>query len=293
MRRRRHLSILTAIILVIALLAGCSKAAPNEMAYPEAGDSIASSDKLVDPGNSAGESTPNLQKKIRTLNMEAETEDLDTLLKHIETRTNALGGYVEKKDVRRGSMYAQRVYRSASLTLRIPAELADSLVEDVGEVSNITYSSETVSDVTLQYVATESRVAALETEHERLLELLANAQSMNDLLLIESRLTDVRAELEKVKSQLRVYDNLVNYATIHLQLQEVKEYTPVEEQTFWQKIGSGLSENFKGLVKFLENFLIFFITSLPYLIPIAIVITLIVLAGKSRKRKKAARKSQQ
>lgn len=292
MKRRLCLPIL--VLLVIALLAGCSTAAMTDVAYPEADyNSAESADKLTDTGSSAGESTSNTQKKIRTLNMEAETEDLDVLLKHVETRVNELGGYVEKKDVRRGSMYAQRVYRSASLTLRIPAELADALVEDVGEISNITYSSETVTDVTLQYVATESRIAALETEHERLLELLADANDMKDLLLIEERLTQVQAELEQVKSQLRVYDNLVNYATIHLQLQEVREYTPVEEQTFWQKISSGLKENFNGLVKFLENFLIFFITSLPYLIPIAIVITLIVLGAKSRKRKKAAKKAQQ
>ena len=65
-------------------------------------------------------------------------------------------------------------------------------------------------NVTLQYVSTESRVKALETEQTRLLELLENAETMEDLLTIEARLTDVRWELENYASQLRVLDNQVN-----------------------------------------------------------------------------------
>lgn len=78
-------------------------------------------------------------------------------------------------------------------------------------------------------MAITSRITALETEESRLLELLAAAANMSDLLEIESRLTEVRTELEKVKSQLRIYENQVSYGTIYLTVSEVKEYTVVEE----------------------------------------------------------------
>ena len=125
-----------------------------------------------------------------------ETEDLDALLANVDARINELSGYVEQKEIYRGSLYANRVYRRAYLTIRIPAEQTDFFVEKVGEFSNITSSTEDVEDVTLQYVATESRITALKTEESRLLELLAQAKNMDELLLIESRLTDVRTELE-------------------------------------------------------------------------------------------------
>lgn len=286
MKKRLSCTVLV-ILLVIALLAGCAKSAGNRYESPSAGNAF---DSLVG-GESAGsdKSAVTQQKKIRKMQLQAETEDMDAFLKHVEERLSTLGGYVEQKEVYRGSAYAQNVSRNATLTLRVPAGKADELVEDVGEVSNITSSSEQVDDVTLQYVATASRITALETEQTRLLELLAMAKDMNDLLLIESRLTEVRAELEQVKSQLKVYDNLVDYATVKLSVREVREYTPTEEKTVWQRIGSGLVENFKDVGKGLENFLVFMITAIPYFLIIAVVVTVIVLVCKAgRKRKKKA-----
>lgn len=285
--KRRLFCIGLALLLAIALLAGCAKSAENRYESPSAGDKF---DSLVgEESAGSGNSAVTQQKKIRKMQLQAETEDMDALLKHVEERLSTLGGYVEQKEVYRGSAYAKNVFRNATLTLRVPAEKADKLVEDVGEVSNITSSSEQVDDVTLQYVATASRITALETEQTRLLELLAKAKDMNDLLLIESRLTEVRAELEQVKSQLKVYDNLVDYATVKLSVREVREYTSTEEKTVWQRIGSGLAENFKDVGKGLENFLVFMITAIPYFLIIAVVVTVIVLACKAgKKRKKKA-----
>ena len=154
-----------------------------------------------------------------------------------------------------------------------------------------------MDDVTLQYVATESRITALTTEQTRLLELLAKAENMNDLLLIEARLTEVRTELEEYTSQLRLFDNLVDYATIRLRISEVKEYTPTQEKTFWQRIGSGFMDNLKDLGTGLSNFVVFLITSLPYLVLIAAILLLILLAVKSglknRKKNKAKKDTPQ
>ena len=303
MKKRNILHILLSVLLIAGLLAGCGSKAYDsaengKIEYaPEAApdyDYGAMDDMYVteDSMSSSGtvENPQSYQKKIRRLEMYVETEDMDTLLANIENRVNELGGYVEQKEVYRGSAYADRVYRHASLTLRVPAEKADSFVEKVGEVSNITSTTEDVDDVTLQYVATESRITALTTEETRLLELLAQAENMEDLLLIESRLTDVRTELEEYTSQLRLYDNLVNYATISLYVDEVREYTPVKEQTFWQRIGSGFVDNLKDLGTGLENFLVFVITGLPYFVLIAAVVVaviLIVKAALKRKKKKA------
>lgn len=293
----KNVRLLLVILLILGLLTGCgSKAAMENGAYDRydapAESPKESYDVLTDSAvTTTGAATPEYQKKIRKLELRAETEDMDTLLGNVETRTAELGGYVEQKEVYRGSAYADRVYRHASLTLRVPAEKADQLVENVGEISNITSMSEDVDDVTLQYVATESRVTALTTEENRLLELLAKAETMEDLLLIEARLTDVRTELEEYTSQLRVYDNLVNYATIRLEVQEVLEYTPVEEETFWQRIGNGFSESLDDLGEGLLNFIVFFISAIPYLVLIAAIVTVFLLAFKAGKKRRQLKKA--
>ena len=139
---------------------------------------------------------PESRKWIVTMYVTAETEDLDAMTASLNETIAGLGGYVEDQNIYNGSAYSSRRYRSASLTVRIPADQADGFVQEVSGYANIVSQEKNLEDVTLQYVDTESRLAALETEEERLLELLAQAETMSDLLEIESRLTDVRYELE-------------------------------------------------------------------------------------------------
>ena len=113
---------------------------------------------------------------------------------------------MESSNIQNGSAYSGRRYRNATITARIPAKDVDSFVDRVGEISNIVSSRQTVEDVTLSYVATESRMKALQTEESRLLELLSKAETLDDLLTVEKRLTQVRTELEQVTSALRVFD---------------------------------------------------------------------------------------
>ena len=145
--------------------------------------------------------------------------------------------------------------------------------------------------MTLQYVSTESRVKALETEQTRLLELLENAETMEDLLTIEKRLTEVRWELENYASQLRVLDNQVNYSTIHLNIWEVDEPTVIVERTVWQKIGDGFSENAGDMWDGLVNFFIWLITAIPYLIPLALIGGAFWLAFRLAKKLKIKKKT--
>lgn len=158
----------------------------------------------------------------------------------------------------------------------------------VSGVSNIISATETSDDVTLQYVATESRLKVLQAEEERLLEFLSQAENVSEMLEIESRLTEIQAELESVTSQLKVHDNLVDYGTVTLRIDEVKEYTVVEEEepTLRQKVSAGFSESMKNLGKILEALLVFFVSCLPYLIPVAVIAVAVLLIIKlSRKRK--------
>ena len=289
MKYKRFLAISFALLLITTLLTGCGAASydgadKNAAAgSPEMGSV---SDSLADQASGSSESvTPQNQKLIRTLYLDAETEDMDALLPQVEAKTAELGGYIEGREVYNGSSYSGSRYRHASLTIRIPADKLNSFVSHVAENSNITSNRETTEDVTLKYVATESRITALQTEQARLLELLAKAENMEDLLLIESRLTEVRAELEQVTSQLRLYDNLVDYGTIHLELGEVVEYTEPKPESAWARMGTGFMESLEGIGNGFSEIFIFLIARLPYLVLIAIMVTLTLFFIKRRKKK--------
>ncbi len=207
----------------------------------------------------------------------------------MEAKVTQLEGYVENREVYNGSSYNSRRDRYARLTLRIPADRLDRFAEQVAEISNIVSNRESTEDVSLQYVATQSRITALETEEARLLELLAQAKNMDEILQIEARLTDVRGELENVTSQLRLYDNLVSYGTIYLYIDEVREYTQVEEpETVWQRISTGFVKSLKGLGNGFVEIFVFLVVALPYLLVIGAAAAGVILAIKLRRRKKKA-----
>lgn len=283
---------LLCIALTIVCFAGCgaseaSKDYNGSMEYGSAGGALG----LTDTVKNADSELPVEQKLIRTVYMSAETNDMDGFLPQIQQRVSELGGYVESQEVYNGSAGSSRS-RYANFVIRIPAQQLDQFVSQVSDVSNIVSKSETTEDVTLSYIEVQGRISALETEQTRLLELLAMAETMDDLLLIESRLTEVRAELEKVNSTLRLYDNQVNYGTIHLDVDEVVEYTEEEPEGFWARIGNGFVKSMKNAGTIITELIIFMIVATPYMIPlvfigaVAGVVLLIIRSARKKRRKK-------
>jgi hypothetical protein len=302
---KRYLAWILSLILVAGLLCGCgaesiaNEAGSAALGKNESFDKLYTLDQSVSEApemstesvsNNSTTHTPEIgisQKLVRKIRMEAETEDLDALLSQIDQRIKELSGYCENREIYNGNSNSKYRYRHATLVIRIPAEKLDQFTEHVSGVSNVTSSNETADDITLTYIATESRVKALQTEHDRLLELLAKAENMRDLLEIESRLTEVRTELERVASQLKLYDNMVSYGTVTLTLSEVKEYTVVEEpETAWERISAGFTESLKSIGTFFKELFIGIIIALPYLVLLGLVVLVIVLIVKKRKKNK-------
>jgi len=291
-------TLLLAMIMVLTLLTACggsSQSAPAmkgdyamEEIAAEAPAAMANG-SLSDSSESGTGALPENRKWITTVYMDAETEDLDALLEDLSQRINALNGYVEDQDIYNGSANATYRRRNANLTIRIPADDVDKFMQEVEGISNVISKNLNREDITLNYTATESKITALKTEEARLLELLAKAENMSDLLEIEARLSDVRYELERYSSQLRLYDNQVNYATIHLSVSQVVEYTPVAEKTVWERIRDGFSDSLEGLWDGLVDLFVWILVASPYLVVyggIAAVIAVIVHKNRKKRRMK-------
>lgn len=296
MKAKSVISVLLAVVMVVAVFTGCSakSEAPMENGadrytgglYGELYDGV--SDVMTEEGKPAETAMTANQKLVRTMTVEAETADMDALLAELDQKISSLGGYIENKSTRNGGSTSTRRYRYADMTIRIPADRLGEFIDHISGQTNVLSYNESADDITLRYVATQSRVTALETEQQRLLELLAKAENMADLLLIEERLTNVRTELEEVTSQMRIYDNMVDYGTVRLSVTEVQEFTPVQEETVWQRIGNGIAENWRNLCDGAEAVFVFLVVSLPYCIPIgaAVLITVFAVKLATRKTKK-------
>lgn len=285
MKFQKPLVLIISLIIMLCMV-GCS--ASVDTANKGAMRDEYMSEEMTADGESSS-NLPENRKLIQTVDMRVETEDLDSVLKQIDSRIAELKGYTESSNIQNGSAYSGSRYRSASITVRIPAKSLDSFVDKVDDISNIVSSQKSVDDVTLSYVATESRMKALQAEESRLLDLMSKANSLDDLLTVEKRLTDVRTELEEVTTALRVFDNQVDYATINLTIEEVKEFTEnAENETVWKRIGSGFVKSLKNVGNFFVELFVFLIVAVPYLAlfgAIALVVIFIIRFIKRKKRK--------
>lgn len=206
------------------------------------------------------------RKLIRDISISLETENCDELTGSIKTKVLQLDGYIESMLISDQSYYGDKMLKSGNITARIPAEKMDLFLDTILKEANITSHSENVEDVTLQYVDMESHKAVLRAEQERLLAFLEQAETIEDMIALESRLSQLRYEIESMEAQLRTYDNLVNYATVDLSIQEVSRLLPKEEvnPTMGQRISTGFGENLYRALRGLENVLVAIIVTMPF-----------------------------
>ncbi len=247
-------------------------------------------------GAATGPGAPQVQdvsrKLIKNVDLEVETETFPELLSSVEARAAALGGYIEQSYTYNGSSYYGNENRNANLTVRIPGEKLEEFLSSVSEYSNVVSRNDSVKDVTLQYVDMESHKKALMSEQERLLELLGQAETVEEIIGIESRLSEVRYQIESMESQLRTLDNQVSYSTVCLNIREVAKYTPVKEQSPWEKISTGFANSLYDVANGLVDFGIGFIINLPYIFLWAaiILIAVLILSLILKRRKKKGHK---
>ena len=281
-----------ALLVLACVLSGCGAVAMDSVENGMSGstgsfDGIYEEFAPGDPGSGAQLSD---QKLITTVELNAETEDLDALMPQLSEHITQLGGYVEFQNTYYGSAYSSYRHRSANMTIRIPADKLSDFLLHVEGASNVISKQQSQDNVTLQYVDTESRMAALQAERDRLMELMEQAGDLSDLLKIEERLTDVLYDLESTTAQLRSLDNQVSYATVNLYIDEVKILTETQEQTVWQRIGSGFGENLRNIGEDIVDFFVWLVTYSPQLIIIGGIIWLVVRTVRRAIKKRRAKK---
>ena len=248
------------------------------------GEGVFSSSNVMVPAEISVE-----QKIIWTVDMEVETLEFDSFLSNLEQEVQRFGGYLESSSVS-GSSIQYTSNRYGTVTVRIPSAQLDAFLDQVGKIGTVTYTNKSSEDITLDYVDVESRIEALEVEQERLLALLESAQDLGSVIQLESRLSEVRYQLENYRSTQNRYDSLIDYSTVSLLIQEVQRVTTVHDQSVGQRIAAGWSDTLYRLKNGCVDFFVWFVVNLPYLliwVVLAGVVVWLCLRHRKKRRKKA------
>lgn len=248
------------ILLAGLVLTSCG------MVFEEASDRSDSSNSsmgmdagklAVEPGFAAGSVVS--QAIIRTADLTIETSDVSKIFDQAKSQVEQLGGRIESSSYfDQGSSNGPSAY----LTVRIPEEKLDAVIEEVSKLGNRTALNIYSSDVTLQVVDLKAKVDALTTSRDRLLDLLNQATSTADLIAAEQALANTQGELDSYQSQLDYLDSQVAESTLTIQVAD--DASSITDGL--RGISETLLITAQNFLKAFENIVIFIGTAIPWLL---------------------------
>ena len=301
----KKLAILAAALLLCASLASCGAAAGKNESYRDsdlyyaettaAGYDIgylepsASADSYKSENtDSAGMPSANPvreEKLVYTASVTLESEDFEAASDALHQKIASLGGIIVSENAYNLN---KKGYggRSMDMTVRIPQENYETFLAGLSDICNVAAVNRYVENLTERYYDNENRLKSYRIQEERLFAMLEKAESVTEMLEIESRLCDVQYQIEALTNTQRTIDNDVRYSTFNLSLAEVKKFTTPEPETFGDKFKEAVGGSVESFGVFSENLLFFFIYVLPYLLCIAVVLIIVLVIVKTSKKKK-------
>jgi hypothetical protein len=166
---------------------------------------------------------------IRNGSLDLEVESVPDAYDRVSTIANAAGGYVQE-----GSFFGSgrvpvadsdsviREERSARLVLRVPSDRYDEVVANLrGIAKDVRAIGMQTRDVTGEVTDLDATLRNLRAVEEQYVQLLGRAQSINDILLVQDKLRQVRLEIDRAESRRTVLSKLSDLATISVQLAPV------------------------------------------------------------------------
>ena len=316
---KKKLSILLALILLLGLLCGCGAKSESADYAPAAADMVAYSTAYSNgyaetesyyggwneaktvaaeaPMEPAAPDLPSLQsgsklpanvKLIYRADVSLESTEFDVTVAGLNALVDSLGGYYERSELDNSN----NRYRRGYYTVRVPAAGFDAFCEGVGGLCQVNSISRSAEDVSEAYYDIESRLTTQKTKLERLQALLKKADVMEDIIKLESAISDTELTIEQLTGSLRKYDSLVGYSTINVSLFEVYKLTEPEAPAigFGAKLAAAFKSGTRNFVDGLGDFIIDFARGwVGWLIFIAVVAVIVLLIRRAVRRGRARR----
>ena len=322
MRCFRKVALFTIMILMIVSLVACGSVSGSKNAIEGLGGSdtyenskgigSVDSEQLYDSQSDATDKSdtksdsetvkaaPSADKLVYTARFSIETTDYKTTMSELSSKMKEYGGIIESQnETDNASNWYYSDYKKTSgtlvsyITVRIPSPKFNDFIANIEGTGKIVSKEMDAENITSQYNDNEASIKALEVQQGRLLTMLENADSIDDMLTIEGRLTTVETQLNQLKTNRDSMDSKVAYSTVNFTVREVVEYgkevEPEKTETFWDRLGNTAKETWSFTLAAGEWLLFFMIRIVPVVIFCGIVTWIIVVFIKrgQKKRKNA------
>ncbi|QWC00303.1 DUF4349 domain-containing protein [Mycoplasmatota bacterium] len=152
--------------------------------------------------------------------------------------------------------------RQATFQIRIKSERLDDFVESIDDSFEVNFYSKTGQDISLQYLDTSNRIAALQAQYDRLIDLYEDA-SLNEMITINTRLGEIETELLELEGTLNTFDSLVDYSEVEVTIYQT---TASKQSPFFNRLLRSFLNGVNAVIAFFDFVLIALAAVLPFMI---------------------------
>ncbi|HST83498.1 MAG TPA: DUF4349 domain-containing protein [Kineosporiaceae bacterium] len=230
---------LSGVLLLGGLLAGCG--AGGDGSADSAGSMPASqpqsfsaneaaADKAdVQPADAkpadvakAAAATATETRLVRTAEVVVEVKNVAAAARTVRTAAVVLGGVVSSETTSLPATSAEDdADQTSEITLRVPEPKMDDALDKIAAVGHELNRSTTSEDVTATIVDLDSRVATQTKSVARVRDLLERANSLQDVVLLESELARRESDLESIQARQRALVDKAALSTITVSLRSI------------------------------------------------------------------------
>ncbi len=248
------------------------------------------------------------EKLVYHCNLEIETLDYAATMTSVKETISKYGGIIQSEsESDSGYEWYYENYRKTSgtmhnyLEVRIPSKDYNNFLSELDGVGKVISKSTSVDNISQQYYDTTAQIEALQIQEKNLLAMLEKCETIEDMITVEQRLSEVQYELNNLQTTRRYMDMDVAYSYVNIGITEVMEYRqdsePVKKNTFVDRLKNTIVSTGRGFLSFLEGLLFLIIRMAPYLIILVVIALLfpgekISLFMEKRRSKKAAENAQ-
>ena len=242
-----------------------------------ASDGIDAASGVVNENQTASKIIRDARRVVSTTQFRQDLSSIGDLVSEYE-------GYYQSSET-----YGQEPSRQAEMCLKIPAQELDAFLTAVDAIGTVRSASESATDITAGYVDTQSRLEAKRDRLARLKELVAEAEDLEDLLLLEDKQNELLYEIESLEAQIKTWDGRIAYSTVNITLNEVEDKTKIQspDPTLGMRVKEGFFNSLNALAHFGQGLIVFLAALVPqlvWIVPLGAIVLWIVLRRRKNGR---------
>ncbi|MDR0884482.1 MAG: DUF4349 domain-containing protein [Oscillospiraceae bacterium] len=250
----------------------------NMMQAPPPGES---------PTNVAAVAGATVERQIiARAQVDMQTKEWDAQMNEMRAKLKALGGFFEDNNIQN-----YKDARHGNFVARLPSDKLEDFLVSLEKHATVTSKNVSYTDVSAQLIDTESKKLAMEAERDALLGLLSKAKTLDEIMNVQSKITEVRGNLESYIGQIQSLKNQAQYSTVTMELSEVTEIAEVKKPKppkFTSEAGRRFMESLTNVRDGFASLALWFIAAAPYLVVLAVPVGIVVVIVVRKKKKAQA-----